>query len=188
MPSPAWVSQLAAAIRGAAGVALAASVLVLAGTLAAGQEARLYDAVVLKTLGATRARLLAAFLLEYGILGLATAIFGVLADMLAAWGIVVKVMTLDFVWLWPQALVAAAGALTFTVLLGLVGTWRILGEEAGAIFAEFVNTAGRRCELEAKQPRCPHSRLARSTLRPLGRLAALAMTPTQPPATSPVHP
>ena len=123
------VSQLASAIRGAAGVALAASVLVLAGALAAGQEARLYDAVVLKTLGATRARLLAAFLLEYGILGLATAIFGVLAGMLAAWGIVVKVMTLDFVWLWPQALVAAAGALTFTVLLGLVGTWRILGKK-----------------------------------------------------------
>ncbi|MBE7220742.1 MAG: ABC transporter permease, partial [Caulobacteraceae bacterium] len=62
------VSQLASAIRGAAGVALAASVLVLAGALAAGQEARLYDAVVLKTLGATRGRLLAAFLLEYGIL------------------------------------------------------------------------------------------------------------------------
>ena len=73
------VSQLATAIRGAASVALAASVLVLAGALAAGQEARLYDAVVLKTLGATRARLLAAFLLEYGILGLATAIFGVAA-------------------------------------------------------------------------------------------------------------
>ena len=123
------VSQLASAIRGAAGVALAASVLVLAGALAAGQEARLYDAVVLKTLGATRGRLLAAFLLEYGILGLATATFGVLAGMLAAWGIVAKVMTLDFVWLWPQALAAATGALVFTVALGLIGTWRILGKK-----------------------------------------------------------
>ncbi|VVB42321.1 putative ABC transport system permease protein [Beijerinckiaceae bacterium RH AL1] len=123
------VAQLAAAIRGAAGVALAASVLVLAGALAAGQEARLYDAVVLKTLGATRARLLAAFLLEYGILGLATATFGVFAGMLAAWGIVSKVMGLDFVWLWPQALAAAAAALVFTVLLGLAGTWRVLGRK-----------------------------------------------------------
>ena len=123
------VAQLAAAIRGAAGVALAASVLVLAGALAAGQEARLYDAVVLKTLGATRGRLLAAFLLEYGILGLATAVFGVLAGGLAAYGVVAKVMTLDFVWLWPQALAAAGGALGFTVLLGLAGTWRILGKK-----------------------------------------------------------
>ena len=123
------VAQLATAIRGAASVALIASVLVLAGALAAGQEARLYDAVVLKTLGATRARLLAAFLLEYGIIGLATATFGVLAGGAAAYGVVAKVMSLDFVWLWPQALAAAVGALAMTVLLGLLGTWRILGKK-----------------------------------------------------------
>ena len=123
------VGQLATAIRGAAAVALVASVLVLAGALAAGQEARLYDAVVLKTLGATRGRLLAAFLLEYGLIGLATAIFGVLAGAAAAYGIVVKVMSLEFVWLWPQALLAAAGALALTIGLGLLGTWRILGKK-----------------------------------------------------------
>jgi putative ABC transport system permease protein len=123
------VAQLATAIRGAASVALVASVLVLAGALAAGQEARLYDAVVLKTLGATRARLLAAFVLEYGIIGLLTAIFGVLAGAGAAYGVVAKVMSLDFVWLWPQALAAAFGALVFTVALGLIGTWRILGKK-----------------------------------------------------------
>ena len=123
------VAQLATAIRGAASVALIASVLVLAGALAAGQEARLYDAVVLKTLGATRARLLAAFVLEYGILGLATAVFGVLAGTAAAWGIVAKVMSLQFSFFWPQALLAAFGALAVTVGLGLVGTWRILGRK-----------------------------------------------------------
>ena len=123
------VAQLATAIRGAASVALVASVLVLAGALAAGQEARLYDAVVLKTLGATRSRLLAAFVLEYGILGLATAVFGVLAGTAAAWGIVAKVMSLDFTFFWPQALLAAFGALAVTVGLGLVGTWRILGRK-----------------------------------------------------------
>ena len=123
------VAQLATAIRGAASVALIASVLVLAGALAAGQEARLYDAVVLKTLGATRARLLGAFLLEYGIIGLSTAIFGVLAGGAAAYGVVAKVMNLEFVWLWPQALMAAFGALALTVLLGLLGTWRILGKK-----------------------------------------------------------
>ena len=52
------VSQLVMAIRGASSIALIASLLVLAGALAAGHRARLYDAVVLKTLGATRARLL----------------------------------------------------------------------------------------------------------------------------------
>jgi putative ABC transport system permease protein len=123
------VSQLATAIRGAASVALIASVLVLAGALAAGQQARLYDAVVLKTLGATRARLLAAFLLEYGIIGFCTAVFGVLAGSAAAYGVVAKVMQLEFVFLWPQAIGAAVVALVVTVLLGLIGTWRILGRK-----------------------------------------------------------
>ena len=123
------VSQLATAIRGAASVALIASVLVLAGALAAGQQARLYDAVVLKTLGATRARLLAAFLLEYGIIGFCTAVFGVLAGSAAAYGVVAKVMQLEFVFLWPQAIGAAIVALVVTVLLGLIGTWRILGRK-----------------------------------------------------------
>ena len=77
------VGQLALAIRGASSVAIAASVLVLAGALAAGRRARIYDNVVLKVLGATRARLLAALLIEYGLLGAATALFGVAAGSLA---------------------------------------------------------------------------------------------------------
>ncbi|RVD21597.1 ABC transporter permease, partial [Mesorhizobium sp. M4A.F.Ca.ET.020.02.1.1] len=59
------VGQLGTAIRAAAGVALIASVLVLAGALAAGNRARIHDAVVLKTLGATRRTLITAFSLEY---------------------------------------------------------------------------------------------------------------------------
>ena len=50
--------------------------LVLAGALAAGQRSRIYDAVVLKTLGATRRRLLYALVIEYALLGLSTALFG----------------------------------------------------------------------------------------------------------------
>ena len=48
---------------------LIAAVLVLGGALAAGHRHRVYDAVVLKTLGATRGRLLAAYALEYLLLG-----------------------------------------------------------------------------------------------------------------------
>ena len=75
----ALVAKLAVAIRAASGVALATSVLVLAGALAANRRTRIYDAVVLKILGATRARLLTAFLLEYALLGAITAAFGLAA-------------------------------------------------------------------------------------------------------------
>ena len=66
------IGQLATAIRAAALLALAASVLVLGGALAAGNRARVHDAVVLKTLGATRRTLIGSFVLEYSLLGVAT--------------------------------------------------------------------------------------------------------------------
>ena len=123
------VAQLAVAVRGASSVALIASILVLAGALAAGQRARIYDSVVLKTLGATRGRLLSALVIEYALLGAATGLFAVLAGGAAARGVVTQVMKLDFIWLWPQTLAVAAGALVVTVGLGLVGAWRALGQK-----------------------------------------------------------
>lgn len=123
------MNELAFAVRGASGVALFASILVLAGALAAGQRARIYDAVVLKTLGATRLRLLSALVIEYALLGLATALFGLLAGGLAAWFVLTRIMRLEtFVWLWSPALLAVAVALVVTVGFGLAGTWRILGQ------------------------------------------------------------
>ena len=123
------VSQLVLAIRGASTIALAASVLVLAGALAAGHRARLYDAVVLKTLGATRGRLLTAYALEYGALGLATAAFGLVAGSLAGWLIVSTLMQMDFTLALSGAFLAAALAVVVTISLGLLGTWRILSQK-----------------------------------------------------------
>jgi putative ABC transport system permease protein len=123
------VSQLVMAIRGASSIALIASLLVLAGALAAGHRARLYDAVVLKTLGATRARLITAYALEYGLLGLATVVFGLLAGGLAAYFILTGVMRLSFTLELSGALLACALAVLVTVGLGLMGTWRILSQK-----------------------------------------------------------
>ncbi|MDF2812522.1 MAG: glycosyl transferase family 1, partial [Microvirga sp.] len=123
------VSQLVLAIRGASSIALVASLLVLAGALAAGHRARLYDAVVLKTLGATRTRLLSAYALEYGILGAASAVFGLLAGTLAAYLIITQVMNLTFALDLSGALLASALAVLVTVGLGLAGTWRILSQK-----------------------------------------------------------
>jgi len=102
---------------------------VLAGALAAGHRARLYDAVVLKTLGATRAKLLAAYSLEYGALGVATALFGLVAGSLAAFLIVTRMMNMPFGLDLSGALLAALLAVFVTVGMGLLGTWRILSQK-----------------------------------------------------------
>jgi putative ABC transport system permease protein len=123
------VGQLATAIRGASAIALVASILVLSGALAAGHRARVYEAVVLKTLGATRRRLLLAFVLEYGLIGLATAAFGFAAGTLSAYIIVTQIMELDFAMFWMAALLAVVIGLSVTIVLGLLQTWRILGQK-----------------------------------------------------------
>ncbi len=123
------VAEIAAGIRGASSVALLASILVLGGAVGAGQRARTHDAVVLKTLGATRRRLLASYIYEYGLIGMAAALFGVLAGSAAAYGVTRRIMELDFVFDWRKALAVSGGALVLTVFLGLIGTWRILGRK-----------------------------------------------------------
>jgi putative ABC transport system permease protein len=127
------VLNLTLGIRGASAVALLAAVLVLAGALATGHRHRVYDAVVLKTLGATRLRLTGSYALEYLLLGAATALFGVAAGSLAAAYVVGNVMNLNFAWLPGPAVASALAALALTVALGLAGTFTALGQKPARV-------------------------------------------------------
>ncbi len=127
------VTNLALAIRGASAVTLISAILVLGGALAAGHRHRVYDAVILKTLGATRARLLGAYVLEYLLIGLASAVFGVIAGSVAAYLIVTRLMTLSFVWQAGSAAGVVAAALIVTVGLGLVGTLLALNQKPASV-------------------------------------------------------
>ena len=127
------VTNLALAIRGASAVTLISAILVLGGALAAGHRHRVYDAVILKTLGATRARLLAAYALEYLMIGFATAVFGVVAGSVAAYLIVTRLMTLSFVWEAASAAGVVAAALIVTVGLGLAGTLLALNKKPASV-------------------------------------------------------
>jgi putative ABC transport system permease protein len=127
------VTNLVLAIRGASAITLISAVLVLGGALAAGHRHRVYDAVILKTLGATRVSLLGAYALEYLLIGFATAIFGVIAGSIAAWLIVTRLMTLSFVWQAGSAAGVVASTLVVTVGLGLAGTLMALNQKPAAV-------------------------------------------------------
>jgi putative ABC transport system permease protein len=127
------VTNLVAALRGASALTLLIAVLVLGGALAAGHRHRVYDAVVLKTVGATRGKLLAAYALEYLMLGVATAVFGVAAGTAAAAFVIRQVMNLPFTWLPGPDLAAAALAVGVTVVLGLIGTFHALGQKPAPV-------------------------------------------------------
>jgi putative ABC transport system permease protein len=123
------VGQLVSAIRGASLIAFVASVLVLAGALSASRQARTYDTVLFKTLGGSRARLLGAYALEYGLLGFIASLFGVMAGSLAAFLIVTRIMNLDFAFALSGPLLAAGFATGLTLISGLLGTLRLLSQK-----------------------------------------------------------
>ena len=107
--------------------------LVLAGAVAAGRRKRIYDAVVLKTLGATRANILYAYALEYGILGLATGVLAALVGSIAAWSVLVLVMGASWTLLPATILGPIAIGLFATLSAGFVGTWQALRSPAAPL-------------------------------------------------------
>jgi putative ABC transport system permease protein len=127
------IGNLVLALRGASSITLIAAALVLGGALAASQRFRIYDAVILKTFGATRPRLTAAYALEYLMIGLATVVFGVAAGSVAAYLIVTKVMDFPFVFVGSSAAAAALSALMVTVVVGLAGTFSALGRKPAPV-------------------------------------------------------
>jgi putative ABC transport system permease protein len=114
------------AVRTAGGVTLLAGTLVLAGALATAQRRRIKQAVILKTLGATRRRVLASHLLEYGILALLTSAVALLVGSLAASITVSSIMDFAFSFSARTALEALLLAAILVAVLGGYGTWRVL--------------------------------------------------------------
>ena len=127
------VTNLVLGLRAATALTLVVALLVLGGALASGHQNRVRDAVVLKVLGASRGRLLSAYVLEYLLVGGATAVFGIAAGSGAAALIVTRVMNLSFGWLPGPAFGAAMGAIAATVLLGLIGTFAALGQKPAPV-------------------------------------------------------
>ena len=127
------IRKLVLALAGASSVTLLAAAFVLGGALAASQRFRIYDAVVLKTFGATRGRLLAAYALEYLFIGLISVVFGGIMGSVAAGLIVSRVMDFPFTWEAGPAAAAALVALGVTLALGLLGTFTALGRKPAEV-------------------------------------------------------
>lgn len=121
------------AAKAVATVAIVAGILVLSGAIAAGRRQRIYDAVVLKTLGATRRYILTTYLIEFTLLGLVTAAIAAAAGSLAAWAVTAGLMHVDWAFtpgamLWTTLLCVGA-----TLFFGAIGAWRALTRKAAPL-------------------------------------------------------
>ena len=124
------LGKVMAAIGATAGVTLLIGAAVLAGAVAAGQERRKYLAVIYKTLGATRARILRAELLEFGLPGLATALLAVAIATVTAWALCKWAFEIDFIFSPLAALKTVLLALAFAFSIGAITTWLVLSAKA----------------------------------------------------------
>jgi putative ABC transport system permease protein len=122
--------RIMVAVRAAGSITLVAGALVLAGALATAQRRRIKQAVILKTLGATRSRIMGAHAIEYALLSLVAGAIATLVGGLAAYVTVRRVMDLGFV-VSPMAVAQALGLAVLLVgLFGGYGTWRVLKARA----------------------------------------------------------
>ena len=112
------VDRVSVAVRFLGGFCLVMGVPVLVSAVAATRRARLRDAVLLKTLGATRAQIGRILLAEYTVLGVLGAASGMLLSFAGAWGLARWVFESDFRPAWGAALGIAALLTTLTVLIG----------------------------------------------------------------------
>ena len=119
--------ELAAATRWGASATLLTGIVVLIGAAAAGERRRVYEAAVLKTLGASRRTILASFALRAGLLGAAAGAVAIVAGGIAGWAVMVLVMDASYVFEPVSALVIVIGGAALSLLAGLGFAARPLG-------------------------------------------------------------
>jgi len=117
---------IARATSYAALATLLTGLIVLIGAAAAGERGRVFEAAVLKTLGASRATILGSFALRASILGTAAGLVAIATGALGGWAVMTFVMDTEYVFEPISALIIVIGGALATLLAGLVFAWRPL--------------------------------------------------------------
>lgn len=120
------LAGIAAAVAWAAGATLVTGFVVLIGAAAAGERARIHEAAILKTLGASRALILRSFALRQALMGAAAGLVALLGGGIAGWAVSRFVMEVPYRFDALSALPIVAGGIVATVAAGLVFAWRPL--------------------------------------------------------------
>ena len=120
------LTAIAQATTIAAMATLITGFVVLIGAAASGERARVYEAAVLKVLGASRGRILASFALRSVLMGAAAGVVAILAGGVAGWAVLTFVMESDYAFEPVSALAIVLGGVLATLLAGLVFVLRPL--------------------------------------------------------------
>ena len=109
------------AARGISVLTVVAGILVLAGVVVSENRRRAYESVLLKTIGASRRYILAAYSLEYLMQGAITAVVAAVMGSLASWAVVTVLMGWDWLFMPASAVNTAILGLAISLCLGMLG-------------------------------------------------------------------
>jgi len=120
------VNQITFVVRFLAGFSIFAGLMILASSIASTRFRRMREAVVLKTLGATRMRIVRTFSVEFSVLGLLAGSVGVVfANILTR--VLLSKLDVTFHIEWLATFVALAGTAVLATATGWIASYRILG-------------------------------------------------------------
>ncbi|GGE35541.1 drug:proton antiporter [Primorskyibacter flagellatus] len=117
---------IASATAWGAGATLLTGFLVLIGAALSGERERIYEAAVLKTLGATRGRILGSLALRSALLGAGAGVVALAAGIAGGWAVCYFVMETGFTVIWGNAFAVVIGGLLANLAAGLIFAWRPL--------------------------------------------------------------
>lgn len=127
------VEGIAAATRYGALATLLTGFLVLIGAAAAGERARTFESAVLKTLGATRGKIVQSFALRSAILGLAAGVVALAAGIAGGWAVQTFIMEADYQIIWGNALSIISLGIAVSLLAGLAFAARPLAAKPAQV-------------------------------------------------------
>ncbi|MGA3343388.1 MAG: FtsX-like permease family protein [Terracidiphilus sp.] len=120
------VDQITFVVRFLAGFSIFAGLMILASSIASTRFRRMREAVVLKTLGATRMRIVRTFSVEFSVLGLLAGSVGVVfANLLTR--VLLRKLEVGFHVEWRATMIALAGTAVLATATGWIASYRILG-------------------------------------------------------------
>jgi putative ABC transport system permease protein len=120
------VNQITFVVRLLAGFSILAGLMILASSIASTRFRRMREAVVLKTLGATRMRIVRTFSVEFSVLGLLAGTVGVVfANLLTR--VLLRRLDVSFHIEWGATTIALAGTAVLATATGWIASYKILG-------------------------------------------------------------
>jgi putative ABC transport system permease protein len=129
------VIQITYVIQFLAAFSIFAGVVILASSIAGTRYRRIREVVVMKTLGATRARIATVFSIEFAVLGLVAGLVGVgFANLIARVLLTKLTIVYRFDWVWTFG--ALLGTAMLTVVTGWAASHRILGQKPLEVLRE----------------------------------------------------